>query len=139
MWFGSAAGGVFARQAGIERALVWSAVLRAPAMFGEWWLTQTAPTAASVIAVNGAEHFTGGLLTTCMFALMMKRTERSIGATHYTLLATVEVLGKSPASWSSGFLAERYGYSGLFFTGSVVSMLYVFVAAGLLRRKRSTG
>ncbi len=52
-----------------------------------------------------------------MFALMMARVDRRIGATHYTLLASVEVFGKSPATWLSGLLAERLGYAGLFLLG----------------------
>ena len=33
------------------------------------------------------EHLLGGALTTVLFALMMRHTDREIGATHYTLLA----------------------------------------------------
>ncbi len=133
---GSAAGGAFARRAGIERTVVLSAALRVAPLLGVWWLTLAAPSAQAVITINVLEHFFGGMLTTAMFALMMKRTERSIGATHYTLLASIEVAGKSPGNWASGFIAERSGYGALFLLGSALSAIYVGLAAWLLRRRK---
>jgi hypothetical protein len=44
-----------------------------------------------------------------MFAFMMERVDKRIGATHYTVLATLEVLGKAPLSLSAGYLAETLG------------------------------
>ena len=72
-----------------------------------------------------AEHFFGGLLTTAMFAWMMSRINRDIGASHFTALATIEVIGKAPASWLSGFFADWGGYSLVFGVGTGFSILFI--------------
>jgi len=63
------------------------------------------------------ESFCGGLLTTIIFTYMMASVDKSIGATHYTMLSTVELAGKSIPSITSGLLAEAVGcahqYPGL--------------------------
>lgn len=66
-------------------------------------------TGGFVIASTCAEHLVSGALTTIMFAFMMQHTDRRIGATHYTLLATLEVLGKAPLAMSSGWIADTIG------------------------------
>nr|XP_033791088.1 major facilitator superfamily domain-containing protein 3 isoform X2 [Geotrypetes seraphini] len=51
---------------------------------------------AAVLSIV-VQHFIGGLLTTLTFSLMMSCTQRAeerIQATHYSFLATMEVLGK---------------------------------------------
>ena len=52
----------------------------------------TPGTPAIIYGITGLEHFFAGLVTTCMFAFMMSKVDRSVGATHFTLLAAVEVL-----------------------------------------------
>jgi MFS family permease len=89
--------------------------------------------AGTVIAVNCAEHFFGGALTTCMFALMMSRVDRRIGATHYTLLAAVEVGGKALTSTFSGVFADRFGYAPVFLGAVVLTMAFPFLALPLRR------
>ena len=54
---------------------------------------------------------------------MMSRVDKRIGATHFTILASVEVIGKSPGALASGMLADRFGYSWLFATGVILSLL----------------
>ena len=80
------------------RAVGWCAVaaLRALPVAGEWWLTQVDPTPHRILAVTCFEHLFGGALTTAMFAYMMSRVDRQIGATHYTVLAAVRSLGQAP-------------------------------------------
>ncbi len=61
---------------------------------------------------------------------MMYIVDKVIGATHYTILATIEVLGKSPGMWFSGLLADRFGYSYLFASGiflSIIPLLFVIM------------
>lgn len=119
---GSLAGGLLSSRMGVFRGLAISALLRIFPLAMEWWLSLGVPGSSQVIAVTLAEHFFGGMLTTALFAYMMSRVDRTIGATHYTILASVEVFGKSPGSWASGFLAERLGYSGLFGLGTIISV-----------------
>jgi hypothetical protein len=86
-------------------------------------IAATTATRAGVIAVTCAEYLAGGALTTVVFALMMSRVDRRIGATHYTVLAAVEVLGKFPGAWVSGPIAEAFGYPALFALATVLTAL----------------
>jgi hypothetical protein len=93
--------------------------------------------AGLVIGVRVAEHFFGGMLTTAMFALMMSRVDRSIGATHDTLLATVEVLGKSPSRLLSGLLAKHLGFATVFAMAAVLSFAFLALLAPLREKPRA--
>lgn len=133
---GSVAGGALAvgtaafrpgkRADALWAAVAITAVLRMLPLVGEWLLAVSGrPSEGAVVAVTLAENFFGGALTTAMFAFMMSRVDRSIGATHFTLLASVEVIGKSPGSWLSGPLAEAYGYAPVFALGVLLSAAFL--------------
>ncbi len=62
-----------------------------------------------------------------MFALMMSRVDKRIGATHYTVLAAVEVLGKTPAAWLSGVIAQSLGYGWLFALATMLSLAFLLL------------
>lgn len=135
---GSALGGFLAFRLPLLFAVALASVFRALSVAGEWYLTLAGkPPIPAVLTVTIAEHFCGGMLTTTMFALMMSRVNKAIGATHYTLLASVELLGKMPASLISGVLAERLGYRGLFGIGTLLSFafLVLLVPLGLGARR----
>ncbi|MEM8996736.1 MAG: MFS transporter [Acidobacteriota bacterium] len=133
---GSFAGGLAASRFGLLRAVTAAAVLRALAVGGEWWLSLVELTPERIIAVIGAEQFFGGALTTAIFAFMMSRVDRSIGATHYTVFATVEVGGKLFASWASGFLATWLGYPGLFALATVLALAFIGLLVPVFRLQR---
>ncbi len=122
---GSFLGGVLASRIGILRAVAITSSLRALAVAGEWWLSLVEPTTPKVAAVIAAESLFGGAVTTAIFAFMMSRVDRRIAATHYTLLATVEVFGKQVASWSAGFVAEFTSYSTLFLVATVLAVAFL--------------
>lgn len=132
---GSVFGGWLAARLPIVQALFAAASLRLIPLASEWWLSTITPAAPQVVAVTVAEHFFGGMLTTALFAYMMSRVDKRIGATHYTVLAAIEVLGKSPGSWASGWMAERFGYTGLFSLGVVLSVLVLFLYFPLSRKR----
>jgi len=132
---GSVAGGVLASRMPLLRAVGVAAALRALPVAGEWWLSVVDVTPARVIAVTCVEHFFAGLLTTAMFAFMMSRVDRRIGATHYTLLATVEVWGKLPAATISGFVAQATSYAALFALATVLSVAFLALLVPLARRE----
>jgi MFS family permease len=129
MWFslaGSVLGGAFVRRLGPFRVLVLFAIARTLAMIGVVWLATLAPEQigdTEVVLVKGLEELTGGGLTTAMFAFMMGRIDRRIGATHYTLLAGVEVFGKMPGGLLSGVLADATSFATTFATGLGLSAL----------------
>lgn len=133
---GSFVGGWLASRMPILGAVALASCLRVFPLCGEWWLATYGPTAPGVITVTMAEHFFGGILTTTMFAFMMSRVDKRIGATHYTLLASVEVLGKTPGGPLGGFLLTRlhWSYAQLFLLGTVLSVAFI----GLLLPVRRT-
>jgi MFS family permease len=138
---GSFTGGVLSKRYAILSMLGLSLGVRAIPLGFEYMLSLSTPSAAQVIGVTLLEHFAGGMLTTLMFAFMMAQVNRSIGATHYTILAAVEVMGKSPGAWMAGPLAELFGYSAVFLTGVGLSLLPLPILFKLRRkeRKRMTG
>ena len=117
---GSFSGGALAVRLGVGRALVLFAVLRTCSLAGVLWLSGQVGDEAFVgwvVLVKGFEEIAGGGLTTAMFAFMMSRVDRRIGATHYTLLAGVEVFGKVPGGLSSGALVDALGFAPTFAIG----------------------
>lgn len=124
---GSFVGGILASRWALLRAVSWSAVLRLLPLLAVTALTLGKPTASAVIVTTVAEHFFGGLLTTATFALMMSRTERRMGATHYSVIATIEMLGKAPIPIIAGPIAEKYGYTFTFGAGAVISAGFLFL------------
>lgn len=133
---GSTAGGFLAARTSFLAALAWCAALRVAPIVGQLWLTLLpAPGADAVIAVTAAENFFGGALTTAMFAFMMARVDRRIGAMHYTVLATIEVLGKSISAMAAGPLADAtHGYPVPYATACVLSMAFLALLAALAAR-----
>jgi len=75
------------------------------------------------------------MLTTAMFAFMMSRVDKRIGATHFTLLAAVEVVGKSIPGLGAGALVDALGWGPAFLAGAALSVAYL----GVLWRLASTG
>ncbi len=125
---GSLAGGWLASRWRIENALTLFAVLRIFPLAAQWWLTtQGEPPPDVIIAVTCAEHFFGGGLTTAMFALMMSRVDRAIGATHFTALAALEVAGKAVPGLASGALADTIGFPSTFAVAVLLSIAFLFV------------
>jgi MFS family permease len=124
---GSAAGGVLASKLPVYRALFTACILRLFPLTYITALTFITPEPHHVIASTLLEHFFGGLLTTALFAFMMFNVDKSIGATHYTLLAAVEVMGKTPGALFSGMITEMTGYSVCFITGTVISFAVIFI------------
>jgi MFS family permease len=113
--FGTIVSGVLVRKYSLPRALLWIAVFRAAGVAALWWASLLLqPSAAVVIAVTCIEHVFAGAITTVLFALMMQHTDRAIGGTHYTLLASLEVWGKAPIGALSGVIASALGYPALF-------------------------
>lgn len=135
---GSIAGGLLASRLPLLQAVGIAAVLRAVPVAGEWWLSLVEATPSRVLTVTCAEHFFGGALTTALFAFMMSRVDRRIGATHYTLLAAVEVWGKLPAAWVSGVITEATSYPVIFAVATVLSLAYLALLLPLRRQVQVT-
>ncbi len=124
---GSLAGGIVASKMKMKHALGTALIFRLVPLVGIFLLSIGTVVPETVIPVTIGEHFFGGMLTTVMFAFMMSMVDKKIGATHYTLLASIEVVGKAPGAWFSGLMAEALGYRGLFAIGVLISALIIFL------------
>ena len=135
---GSTAGGILAAQVsftpgrGHYRQLAF--VAHESASSGSPWLH---PAVMRIIAVAAAEAFFGGALTTAMFALMMSRVDRRIGATHYTVLATVEVIGKGLITLAAGPIADATDYTLVFALAIVLSVAFLGLLAYTHRHREA--
>jgi PAT family beta-lactamase induction signal transducer AmpG len=135
---GSAAGGLLATRWSLLPALRLVAVARVVPLAAQWWLaTRVEVHADAIIVITCAEHLFGGALTTVMFALMMSRVDKRIGATHYTALAAIEVLGKMPSAWLSGTVAQHAGYAALFALATIISLAFLALLPGLAKERPS--
>lgn len=131
---GSLLGGYLAYRWPLLVAVGVTGALRSLSMSGPWYLSELSPPSpAAVILVTTAEHFCAGALTTTMFAFMMSRVDRSVGAAHYTLLASVELIGKMPGRLLAGALATQLGYTTLFGLGMALSFLFLFLLIPLAK------
>ncbi len=132
---GSFTGGWLATRFSLLRAVGITAFLRSVPLFLQAGLVAGVMPLHSetVIALTVLEHLFGGMLTTCMFAYMMSRTDRKVGATHFTLLATVEMLGKAPVPFFAGVLGDRFGYRVLFSLATVFSFAFLALLPPLKR------
>jgi MFS family permease len=136
---GSAGSGALVRRAPLVAALIGIAGLRAAGVAAEWWISLLRqPSAAAIVSVTCLEHLVGGALTTVLFALMMRHTDRQIGATHYTLLASLEVWGKLPLASVSGVIASRLGYPALFASATALCVGFSLLTL-LLQRRLAAG
>ena len=105
------------------------------------WIT---PLALAGVAVAGwflrrrRAAASGEELISLVFLLTRPReVDQRIGATHYTVLASLEVLGKAPGGPAGGFVAASAGYGPCFAIAAVLSIAYL----PLLRayQRRATG
>jgi MFS family permease len=134
---GSVVGGVLAIRVKLINAVAIAALLRILPLLAQWMLVSHwfPVDAVSVVPITCLEHFFGGMLTTAMFALMMANVDRRIGATHYTVLASVEVIGKSLTGLSSGYVAEQTSYATVNLASVTVSILFLTL---LIPMRRAT-
>jgi MFS transporter, PAT family, beta-lactamase induction signal transducer AmpG len=135
---GSVAGGELCTKWGIDKSLMIAAALRAIPLVGVVGLAALGSSASSVLAVTLSEHVFGGLLTTVMFAFMMSRVDGRIGASHFTLLATAELLGKSGFALASGAVTDASSPLTVFALGLSLSIAWALALPFALRRARKS-
>jgi PAT family beta-lactamase induction signal transducer AmpG len=135
--FGSVLGGLVAMRFSLLPLLWVAGAIRLIPELGQFGLAMewVAVEPLSVIVISLGEHFAGGVLTTVMFATMMGWVDRRIGASHFTLLACVEVWGKSVSAMGSGWLAVRFGYAGTFGLGIAMGVGFLLLLVPLVRKR----
>uniref|UniRef100_A0A8C6XQP8 Major facilitator superfamily domain-containing protein 3 n=1 Tax=Naja naja TaxID=35670 RepID=A0A8C6XQP8_NAJNA len=132
---GSSLGGQLMSEGRDSDSLQTLLVLRFGNLLFQTWviLTYTDHAAAFEVAAVLSmciQHFIGGQITTLVFSKMMLCTQKApekIQATHYSLLAAIEVLGKVAFSTVAGSLVDWLGFPhtfGIFLALSFASVLY---------------
>ncbi len=138
---GSLLGGLLASRWRLLAAVGLTAALRVVPLVLQWALTAglVPVEPAWVVGITCTEHFFAGALTTAMFAFMMSKVNRSIGATHYTLLASVEVVGKTPGGLLSGKLADATSYGTVNAVAALASAAFLLLLVPMGLRRRHPG
>lgn len=136
---GSMTGGLVAARLSLLRAVGVTSAIRAVSLVAMWALAAglLPPSNGVITAVTGLEHFFAGLVTTCMFAFMMSQVDKAVGATHFTLLAAIEVIGKSPSGLVSGALVDSLGWAPVFLLGAGLSWAFLGLLLPLRRHAPS--
>jgi len=126
---GTLAGGLLASRASLLAAVGITGAARILPLAARAWLATTEVSEARVIAVTLSEEFCGGALTTAMFAFMMSRVDRRVSASHYTLLASIEVAGKVPGGPLGGLLVGQahWTYAQSFLLGVILSAIFLIL------------
>lgn len=130
---GSLLGGLLATRVPLVRAVFIAACLRLIPLVAQWAAVAGlfGISRETVIPLTMAEHCFGGLLTTTMFALMMASVDRNIGATNFTLLASIEVAGKALPGLLSGVFVDTIGFSRTFGVAVALSGFFLFICRRL--------
>ena len=134
---GSLVGGALASRFRLLPLLFAVAALRAVPLGLELAIALGESREILVIAIAIVEHLVGGMLTTVVFAFMMSSVDPRVGATHYTVLAAFENLGKGITGFWAGALAERLGYASIFGLALAMSMLFLVLYLPMARLARS--
>jgi len=113
---GSALGGLLLMRYRAWSILGLAIALRLGPIAMQCWATGEYLTPQNIIIVTVLEHVTGGMVTTALFTYMMSLVDKRVGATEYTVLCSLEVIGKMPAL-SAGLIAQHFGYQPLFLLG----------------------
>jgi PAT family beta-lactamase induction signal transducer AmpG len=78
-----------------------------------------------ILTVTTIEHFIGGALTVALFNDMFTNTISHVEATHYSIFACIEVVGKLVMGPISGWLVDNYDFEFAFFVAVVLSFVPV--------------
>ncbi|XP_017914267.1 PREDICTED: major facilitator superfamily domain-containing protein 3 isoform X5 [Capra hircus] len=102
------------------------------------WVGSCWPGVGAALLSLCLQHLLGGLVTTTTFTMMMRCSQlapSALQATHYSLLATLELLGKLLVGTLAGALADSLGPClcfSLFLALSATPMLYLGFAPSAL-------
>lgn len=130
---GSVVGGAVAGRHGRVRALALFGTLQALTLAALGLALATSPGHSTLAGLIAIEHFAVGLLTPALFAYMMDVSEPAIAATHYSLLAMIELVVKGSTGALSGLLLDRMGATPFVLTFALAGALPLL----LLRRIRA--
>lgn len=133
---GSALGGLLVIRLGAARAIATAAVVRAVAIVAFAAIALAGIDGhGAIVAASWFEEVAGGALTPAMFAFMMAQVDARIGAAHFTVLASLEVLGKVPGGVLSGVVVDHAGFAACFTLAAILSVAYLPLLAAAQRAR----
>lgn len=124
--------GVVASRIGLRRALLGAIVLRVIPIVGELAIASGVHDGAFVLGVTLLEHLVGAAVTTLAFALMMSVTDPHVGATQFTALATLEVIGKGFLGYLAGPIGDHAGLVTTYAIAAALTIAFALVAPRLV-------
>ncbi|MCH9650410.1 MAG: MFS transporter [Deltaproteobacteria bacterium] len=135
---GAFVGGWGITRLGRRRGLLFFGLLQAVAVAGYVIAAFTSETGGLtsygfLTALSIAEHFTGTMATVALFTMMMDVCRPGLGATDYTLQASVVVIAQLGARSLSGFSADQLSHLGNFTLSAGLSLVGAILAGLLLQ------
>src|SRR5690606_4802166 len=125
---GALARGAFTTRWGTFTVLWGLGLTQAISNLGYWLAAARGATKPFMYSAALIEQFTNGLGTAAFLAFLMSLCERRYAATQYALLSAMFVLGRTIASYMSGYGAENFGYATYF----LLTFVLAFPAFALL-------
>lgn len=120
---GAVVGGLLVPVLGRVKSLVTFATLQALSLLGYGWLSLGNIEIADIVVVTVAEHFTGGMATVALFALMMDACRPTVAGTDYTVQASLQAAIGGLFHMTSGFFAVYWGYQTHFVVATALGLL----------------
>ena len=125
---GAMAGGFGVRWARTRwRALVGFGVLQAVGSGCYWIVALVGVSWLTIIPAVCVEHFTGGMATAILFAMMMDASREESAGTDYTIMASVVVLTVGLGQALSGYIVHALSYTALFATSTLTCLLGLLI------------
>jgi len=107
-------GGILVSKFGIARCMLWFFLLQIGTNLTYVLLSEYGPRTEFLMLSIACDNLSGGLITTVAVAYIMSLCNLSFTATQYALLSSLASLASKTIASGAGFLAEAYGWTGLF-------------------------
>ena len=120
---GAVVGGLLLPLMGRVRALTVFATLQALSLLGFGWLALGNIETSDIVIVTVTEHFTGGMTTVALFALMMDACRPNVAGTDYTVQASIQAAVGGLFHMASGFFVVFWGYQTHFVVSAGLGLL----------------
>lgn len=124
---GALLGGSLISKLGRGRSLILFGSLQACGILSLTTISQGDSSFEVTAIVCGIEHLTSGMATAALFTVMMDVCRVELGATDYTIQASIVVIATGIGAALSGVIAQRLGFRTTFVIGAVVSITGVLL------------
>jgi PAT family beta-lactamase induction signal transducer AmpG len=130
---GAFIGGTTLLRLGHREALLGFGLLQAMGLAAYLPVVHGTPGIYTLGAIVCFEQFADGLSTVALFTMMMDRCRAHSPGTDYSLQASLMVMATGIAAFSGGAFTDRFGYSAVFVTAALITVLSLVPAALFFR------